>query len=134
VVVAGFVGLLFGIMIGSSGHSTTTSGTTTSAAAATKTATPAIAAPAPAPVAAAMSFGPGTYEVGTGDGEIPPGKYKSTGPDGSNPAGCYYGRLRNNDGSVTDILSNDVSQGPTLFTAKPTDGYINIVGCTFAKA
>jgi hypothetical protein len=72
--------------------------------------------------------------VGTGDGQALPGKYKASGPDGSNFGGCYYGRLKSNDGSVGDILGNNISQGPSVFTLKPTDGYIQINGCTFTKS
>jgi PASTA domain/Protein of unknown function (DUF732) len=47
---------------------------------------------------------PGTYEVGTGDGQVAPGKYKSSGPDGG--VVCYYARLKSNDGSNGDIIAN----------------------------
>lgn len=95
----------------------------------------AAADPAP-PVAAALStsFDAGTYEVGTGNGQIPPGKYKSPGPDGSISGMCYYARLRSNDGSVNDIIANDISQGPSVLTVKASDGYIKISGCAFTKA
>jgi hypothetical protein len=73
----------------------------------------------------------GTYEVGTGDGQVPPGKYKSSGPTGSAP--CYFARLKNNDGAMGDIIDNDLSQGPTVMTVKASDGYVEVNRCTFTK-
>lgn len=91
------------------------------------------AAPEPAQAGPLTSIGPGTYEVGTGDGQVAPGKYRSTGPDGS--AGiCYYSRLKNNDGSLGDIIANNVSQGPSILNVAKGDGYIEVNGCTFEKA
>ena len=91
-----------------------------------------VPAPAPAP-APARSFSDGTYEVGGGVDEIPAGKYKSTGPDGSLGV-CYYARMKNNDGSLGDIIANDVSEGPSVLTVKASDGYVKIQGCTFTRA
>lgn len=77
-------------------------------------------------------LGAGTYEVGTGPGQAVPGKYRSAGPDGGFDA-CYYARLRHNDGSPADILTNNVTSGPSIFTLTPDDGYVQISGCTFTK-
>jgi hypothetical protein len=91
------------------------------------------------PTAAASPSGPlttisaGTYEVGTGPGQVAPGKYRAPGPDGSNFVGCYYARLRNNDGSFGDIVSNNISKGQSLLTVKASDGYVVVNGCTFTK-
>lgn len=79
------------------------------------------------------SFGPGTYEVGTGGDQILPGKYKSTGP-ASLSGICYSARLKHNDGAVDDIIDNDASQGPSILNVKASDGYVEISGCTFTKA
>ena len=90
-----------------------------------------------APPVAAGPIGllpPGVYEVGTGAGQVAPGKYRSSGPDGSNAAGCYYARLRHNDGSFGDILGSNITEGQSLMTVKTSDGYVEIAGCTFAKA
>jgi hypothetical protein len=144
VVLGTFLGLVVGIGIGAAGSGGTSTG---SAAGPAPVSTPpaqqgpAQATPAPdqqtgpvAPTWALTSLGPGTYQVGTGAGDATPGQYRSSGPDGSNPAGCYYERTQHNDGSVGDILSNDVSQGPTVFTLKPSDGFVQIQGCTFTHS
>jgi hypothetical protein len=140
VVLAGFIGLVLGIMIGSSGSTTSPNGGT-STTGASSNASPQAPQAAPAqpqapstPAGPLTTLAPGTYEVGSAAGDAMPGQYKASGPDGSNPAGCYYARLKQNDGSVDDILSNDVSQGPALFTLKPSDGYIQIEGCTFSQS
>jgi hypothetical protein len=93
-------------------------------------ATPAVAAPAAAPTTPPGTFGPGTYQVGS---DIPPGNYRSTGPDGSNAVGCYYARLKHNDGAAGDIIANNISKGQSLLTIKASDGYVSISGCSFAK-
>jgi hypothetical protein len=87
-----------------------------------------------APTGPVTEVSPGTYEVGTGAGQVAPGKYKATGPDGSNGAGCYYARLKNNDGSVGDIIANNIGDGPSVFTVKASDGAVQIAGCTFTKS
>jgi beta-lactam-binding protein with PASTA domain len=92
------------------------------------------AAAAPAKPQQLTEVSPGTYQVGTGDGQVAPGKYKSTGPDGSNFAGCYYARLKNNDGGLGDIIANNISQGPSIMNVKASDGYVEVNGCTFAKS
>jgi hypothetical protein len=75
------------------------------------------------------TFSDGTYEVGTGDGQVAPGKYKSPG----GPL-CYWSRLKNNDGALGDILDNNAGGGQSILNVKKTDGYIQITGCTFTKA
>lgn len=66
------------------------------------------------------SFSTGTYEVGV---DIPPGKYRSPGGDG-----CYWARLAEDQ---TDILDNNLSDGPSVFTVQPSDGYIELNRCTW---
>ena len=58
--------------------------------------------------------------------DIAPGKYKTTGTDGY---GCYYARLMQNDGSLSDILNNGFVQGPATVTLKRSDGYFETSGC-----
>jgi hypothetical protein len=70
------------------------------------------------------TFGEGTYEVGTGDGQVAPGKYKSPGPG-------YWARLRSSNGS--DIIANDLKDGPMVLTVLKTDKYVEISRCTFTK-
>ena len=89
-------------------------------------------APEPAPEPALTTVSDGTYEVGTGAGQVSPGKYKSSGPDGGTV--CYYARLRNNDGSTGDIIANNLSQGPSIMIVKASDGYVQVNGCTFTKS
>lgn len=125
------VAFLVGIGIGSSGGSSESS----SAAPVTVTAAPVTMtqlAPAPTeraappPVTTAPTqdtIGEGTFEVGT---DVKPGKYKSAGPSG---AGCYYARLKNNDGALGDILDNNISNGPSTVTIKESDGYFETNGC-----
>jgi hypothetical protein len=148
-------GLVLGIGIGASAASTTTSAPVAApplTQTVTVTATPTVfpsatvslpsatfAPPAPTEVVTPtpvplQTLTPGTYEVGTGVGQAAPGKYKSNGPDSSNFAGCYYARLKNNDGGLSDIINNNISQGPSVFTIKPSDGYVEISGCTFTKS
>jgi hypothetical protein len=150
-------GLVLGIGIGAGAASTTTTApvaappmtrtvtvtatptgsvpsATVSLPSATSAAAPASAeavTPTPVPL---RTLTPGTYEVGTGVGQAAPGKYKSNGPDSSNFVGCYYARLKNNDGGLGDIINNNISQGPSVFTIKPSDGYVEISGCTFTKS
>lgn len=84
-----------------------------------------------APTGPLSTVGPGTYEVGTGAGQIPPGKYQSPGPTSGN---CYYARLKHNDGAVGDIIGNDLTQGPSIMNVKASDGYVEVRGCTFTKS
>jgi hypothetical protein len=77
------------------------------------------AAPAPTtttasgPAQPAAEFGSGEYEVGV---DVLPGKYKSSGPDGSNLAGCYWSR--NTDDAAHTIIDNNVLKGPGTITIK----------------
>ena len=143
-------GLILGIAIGASAANATTSSRQAAAAppvtrTVTVTPAPTVSLPAatyvPAPVTtekaaqaqgALQSLSPGTYEVGIGPGQAAPGKYKSSGPEGSHI--CYCARLKNNDGAVDDIINNNITQGPSVFTIKPSDGYVEVNGCTFTKA
>jgi hypothetical protein len=80
------------------------------------------------------TFSDGTYEIGTGEGQVPPGKYRSTGPDAGDSDTCYAATLKNNDGAIGDIVDQKVSRGQTLLTV-PKSGahYVDIRGCTFRK-
>lgn len=116
-------------------------GTNTSAPRTATSPTAASAAPAvpaakqeaeDAPAAASgplTSFDDGTYEVGTGNGQVAPGKYRSAGS-----SMCYYARLKNNDGELGDIIDNNLGSGQKLLNVKKTDGYVEVRGCTFTKA
>ena len=75
-------------------------------------------------------FSDGTYEVGTGDGQIAPGKYTSPGSGGT----CYWARLKNNDGALGDIVDNNLGEGQMILNVRKGDGYVEIRGCEFTKA
>lgn len=98
------------------------------------TAPPAIPIPtASSPAGPITTIRAGTYEVGTGPGQVPAGRYRASGPDGTNAIGCYYSRLRRNDGSLDDIIANNISAGQALLNVAPSDGYVEVSGCTFEK-
>lgn len=82
-----------------------------------------------APSGPLTSFSDGTYEVGTGDGQVAPGKYRS--PGGST---CYWARLKDGDGDLGDIIANNLGEGQALLTVKATDGLVEVRGCTLTKA
>ena len=69
------------------------------------------------------TFGEGTWEVGV---DIAPGKYKTTGSTGIS---CYYARLKQNDGSLHDIIDNNIQDGPVTVVIKSSDGYFETRGC-----
>jgi hypothetical protein len=64
----------------------------------------------------------GVYEVGTGAGQVPPGKYKCSETSG------YFARLRGTDGSFGNIIANGIVQGPTVLTIQPTDKAVELHG------
>ena len=146
---AGVLGLFIGVGLGASSPRATdtasTAGGTVTVQAPASTVTvmqPVPAAPQvenviPAAEAPALSgssgpvttFSDGTYEVGTGDGQIAPGKYKSSGG-----GMCYWARLKHNDGAIGDIVDNNVGQGQMILNVAKSDGYVEIRGCTFTKS
>ena len=69
------------------------------------------------------TFSDGTYAVGTGDGQVAPGKYKSPGPG-------YYALLKD---TSNDIIANKFSEGQLLLTVPKTAAYVEVTGCTFTK-
>lgn len=92
------------------------------------------------PTAAPLTFAPttgalttisdGTYEVGTGPGQVLPGSYHSTGPY-TLLGTCHYSRVRINDGSLIDIIRQHDTFVATSLTIAPTDGYVQVSGCMF---
>jgi hypothetical protein len=128
------VGVIFGLfLLGSALHSndnssssTTTSGTSfQQAQQASSVDAPAVDAPAP-PAGPVTSFGAGTYAVGT---DIVPGTYSSSGPDGSNFAGCYWSRLKDTTGDFESIIANNIGKGQTVVTISASDGAFKTEGC-----
>jgi hypothetical protein len=79
-------------------------------------------------------FSDGTYEVGNGDGQVPPGKYKSPGPGVTSGGMCYSARLKTGDGAVGDIIDNNIDRGPSILNVGKSDGFVKVTGCTFTKA
>lgn len=81
------------------------------------------APPAPStPVGPLTSVSEGTYLVGT---DMEAGSYKSPGG-----RGCYWARLKDDSGS--NIIANNLGDGPARFTAKKGE-YVEIARCTFTK-
>jgi hypothetical protein len=72
----------------------------------------------------ANQWGAGTYEVGNGDYEIPPGKYHT---DAKGSYG-YWARLKGTDGEMQSIIANGMPTGPTTITVKPTDTAVTFSG------
>jgi hypothetical protein len=72
------------------------------------------------------------YEVGTGNGQIAPGKYFAAAPTSGPP--CYYARLRNNDGEAADIVAEEMSHNQIIMTVRASDGYVKVSDCTFIAA
>ncbi len=72
---------------------------------------------APAPTGPITAFADGIYEVGTGPGQVVPGKYKTT-----PPVDCYWERLKGTSGS-DDIIANDnlTAGAPAIVTILKTD-------------
>ena len=107
-------GLLIAGRVSSAGTSApvaTSAATSTPAVASTLAAT---TVTSPSVVGPLMTVGPGTYAVGTGNGQVAPGKYFSPAPSSGSP--CYSARLRNNDGEADDIIAEELSQGQIIMT------------------
>jgi hypothetical protein len=84
---------------------------------------PPIVAPAPPTVVVPM-YGDGTYEVGTGEGQIAPGKYHTNGDSSS----AYWARLRDTSGDMGTIIANGIERGPATITIKKTDNAVRFSG------
>ncbi|WP_417233270.1 hypothetical protein [Arthrobacter sp.] len=62
----------------------------------------------------ANTISSGLYEVGV---DVKAGKYKTAGPDGRNPVGCYYAWLSSSE-SDADILDNNIVNGQAVVTLR----------------
>lgn len=72
------------------------------------------------PVQQAGTFGgDGVYLVGV---DVQPGTYRAAAS-----SGCYYARLRST--STSDIIDNNITDGPVVLTIKPTDKALQVNGC-----
>jgi hypothetical protein len=87
---------------------------------------------APDPAPATNSFSDGTYEVGSSAGDIPAGRYKTTGANaGAAIQYCAVVREKT-DGSIIDL--DNSSGGPMVVTIKGSDGQVEFQGdCTWTK-
>ena len=73
-----------------------------------------------------ISFGPGTYLVGS---DIRPGRYKAGVASGS--FGCSWSRLNDTDGELSSIIAISlITEGQTYVTVKATDVAFETSGCT----
>ncbi len=71
------------------------------------------------------TFTAGTYQVGV---DIKPGSYKT----GGSSDGCYYARLSSDN--TSDIIANDLSNGPMFVRIRSTDKFIQFTGnCEWKK-
>lgn len=95
----------------------------------------AVSAAAPAPSGPITVFADGDYEVGSGAGQVPVGKYKTTAPkDG---LGCYWARLKGLGGELSDVKANaNIAAGaPGIMTIVAADKGIKVSGgCTWQRA
>ncbi len=79
-----------------------------------------------APTGPVTAFADGTYEVGGGAGQVPPGTYKSTAVDN-----CYWERLKTLGGQFSDIIANDNANPgePVIVSIAKTDKGFKTTGC-----
>jgi hypothetical protein len=89
---------------------------------------PAVTVTAPPPPPATAFAGNGVYLVGK---DVQPGTYRSAGPDGSNPVGCYVEL----DDAAGTIISNDSSHGQMIVTVPSSAHVLKATSCKdFSKA
>jgi hypothetical protein len=82
----------------------------------------------PPPPSATMP-GAGTFVVGTAPGQWAPGTWQTSGPDGSNSAGCYWATLNDLTGGTNSIAANNLGQGPATFTVTSGLAGVQVDGC-----
>jgi hypothetical protein len=76
------------------------------------------------------TFGDGQYEIGTGAGQIRPGKYTTTVP--GNSTNCYWERQRRvGGGTIKDIIANANfgPHEPVIINIENTDAGFKAQGC-----
>lgn len=118
------LGLAIGSVGSSSGGATTASSGVPATTATTATATPQTAKAPAAPAQKKDTIpGDGTYLVGT---DVTPGVYKSGKPASGN---CYWARLKDDTGSIGDIIANNNSAGSSVVTIRKTDRMFQTSGC-----
>ncbi|MDT7741930.1 MAG: hypothetical protein QOE59_1008 [Actinomycetota bacterium] len=78
-------------------------------------------------------FSQGTYEVGTGTGQIAPGKYRTTGAPSSELFQFCMASREKSDGSTIGFPVT-TNTGPAFVTVQSSDGMVELSGpCTWAK-
>jgi hypothetical protein len=75
-------------------------------------------------------WGPWPDQLDKVGSDIAAGSYKTSGPSGT-LGHCYWARLKDDSGN--GIIANDITSGPTRFTAK-TGEYVQITGCDFTRS
>jgi hypothetical protein len=104
---------------GSSSQNSSNTVTTTKTVAASS----GVAAPTTtAPSAEFVTFGDGTYTVGS---TVKAGTYRAPGPTSA----CYWQRLTGFSGDLNDILANEITSDPTIVTILPSDAGFTTQGC-----
>jgi hypothetical protein len=77
-----------------------------------------------------LRWGPWPDRLDKVGSDIAAGSYKTSGPSGT-LGHCYWARLKDDSGN--GIIANDITSGPTRFTAK-TGEYVQITGCDFTRS
>ena len=102
--------------------------TVTSTLEVTKTVT--VTGPPPPSVPKTIMETDGTYRVGI---DIVPGTYHSGGPSPGGESDCYWARLSSLN--PTDIITNNISNGPQVVMIQPSDTAFQTRSCqTWQKA
>jgi hypothetical protein len=86
----------------------------------------------PARTGPVTAFADGTYEVGAGSGQIPPGKYKATAT-----GYCLWQRLKGLSGEIDDIIASGTAKegAPVIVTVAKSDAAFVTKRCgTWQKA
>jgi len=82
--------------------------------------------PTATPTPEVFSFGEGVMIVGQ---DVPPGTYRSSGPDGGLYSACYWERLAGFSGQLQDIIANEFADYRQVVTIKEGDVGFNSEGC-----
>ncbi len=69
--------------------------------------------------------GGGIFAIGP---DVDPGQWRTSGPNGSNLAGCYYAVLNQPNGGIGNIVDNNIVEGPALANL-PNGKYFETQGC-----
>jgi hypothetical protein len=96
--------------------------TSTPTATATPTQPPTPTPTPPPPPASAVTFGDGTYVIGT---DIPAGTYRTRAP----ATGCYWERLRGFGGTLSEIIANEFANITEVVTIAGGDRGFRSDGC-----